>query len=184
MGKVYLFTGSGAGKTTNALGLALRSVGHDQHVVIIQFMKWWKNTGEYKVQEKLKPYYKIYEYGNPGWVKISKPHPKFGGHEFIVRNITDEDRKYALKGLKKAESVMKKEKPNLLILDEVNLAVYTKLLKAREVLALLEKIPKKTTVVLTGRKAPKSFMHRADYVNIISAKKFPQKPLAIKGIQY
>jgi len=52
MGYIYLYTGSGGGKTTNALGLALRSVGHGHKVVIIQFMKWWKNTGEYQNKEE------------------------------------------------------------------------------------------------------------------------------------
>ncbi|MCW4034018.1 MAG: cob(I)yrinic acid a,c-diamide adenosyltransferase, partial [Candidatus Bathyarchaeota archaeon] len=47
MGYIYLYTGTGGGKTANALGLALRSVGHRRRVVLIQFLKWWKNTGEY-----------------------------------------------------------------------------------------------------------------------------------------
>ena len=59
LGYIYLYTGTGGGKTTNALGLALRSVGHGHKVVIIQFMKWWKNTGEYKIRKKLQPYYEI-----------------------------------------------------------------------------------------------------------------------------
>jgi len=60
MGYVYLYTGMGAGKTTNALGLALRSVGHKRTVVIIQFLNWWKNTHEYKIRKMLAPYYEIY----------------------------------------------------------------------------------------------------------------------------
>ncbi len=50
MGYVYLYTGTGAGKTTNALGLALRSVGHRRTVVIIQFLKWWKENR--RIQDK------------------------------------------------------------------------------------------------------------------------------------
>jgi hypothetical protein len=60
MGHIYLYTGNGAGKTANALGLALRSVGHKRKVIIVQFLKWWKNTGEYKIQKILSPYYEIY----------------------------------------------------------------------------------------------------------------------------
>ena len=48
---IYLYTGEGAGKTTNALGLALRCLGHGYKVVIIQFLKWWKKTGEYKFRK-------------------------------------------------------------------------------------------------------------------------------------
>jgi ATP:corrinoid adenosyltransferase len=60
-GHIYLYTGTGGGKTTNALGLALRSTGHKRKVVIIQFLKWWKNTGEYKIRRILAP---NYETGN------------------------------------------------------------------------------------------------------------------------
>lgn len=58
-GTVYLYTGEGAGKTTSALGLALRCLGHDYKVVIIQFLKWWKNTGEYKFKRKMPSNYEI-----------------------------------------------------------------------------------------------------------------------------
>jgi cob(I)alamin adenosyltransferase len=185
MGDVYLFTGDGAGKTTNALGLALRSIGHKHKVVMIQFMKWWKNTGEYKAQKLLKPYYEIYQFGRPGWLKISrKGKAKFGKYKFKVRNIEELDRKLALKGLEFAKEIMQKKKPDLLILDEVNLACHAGLLKVEEVLDLLKKIPKKTTVVLTGRKAPKKLIERADYVNEIVLIKFPKKIKAVKRIQY
>ena len=56
-GNVYLWTGDGWGKTTSALGVALRAVGHKQKVVVVQFMKGRKNIGEYKIMKKLKPYY-------------------------------------------------------------------------------------------------------------------------------
>jgi len=72
MGYIYLYTGTGAGKTTNALGLALRSVGHGHKVVIIQFMKWWKKTGEYKIKKKLYPHYEIYQFGRKGWIGLKK----------------------------------------------------------------------------------------------------------------
>lgn len=183
MGLVYLFTGSGAGKTTNALGLALRSIGHSHKVVVIQFMKFWKKTGEYKAQRKL-PSYKLYQFGKPGWLKISPSKAKFGKKKFKVRTPADIDRKHALKGLRKAEEIMKKEKPNLLVLDEINLAVHSRLLKTEEVLSLLKKIPKKTTIVMTGRKAPKKLTERADYVDVITATKRPKVSKVTKGIQY
>jgi len=183
MGKVYLFTGSGAGKTTNALGLALRSIGHDHNVIMIQFMKYWEGTGEFKAQKKLKGY-KVYQYGRPGWLKISGGKAKFGKQKFKTRRIEPSDRKYALEGLKKAEMIMDKEKPDLLILDEINLAVHAGLLETEEVLSLLDKIPKETTIVMTGRKAHKALISRADYVDIITATKRPKISKTTKGIQY
>jgi len=187
MGHVYLYTGPGGGKTTNALGLALRSIGHKHKVVIIQFLKWWKKTGEYKVRKMLKPYYEIYQFGRPGWFKLKdgdKKVYKFGGKKFVVRNLEDVDKLFAKKGLEFAKKVLKEKKPHLLVLDEINLALHWKLLDVKEVLELLDNIPKRTDVVLTGRNAPKELIERADFVNIIIDKKYPKHIPAKKGIQY
>jgi cob(I)alamin adenosyltransferase len=186
MGYVYLYTGTGAGKTTNALGLALRAIGHKQKVVIIQFMKWWKNIGEYKIKNKLKPYYEIYQFGRPGWLKLdgSNNEIKYRGMRFKVRTIEELDRKLAKKGLEFAKKIMEEKKPHLLVLDEINLAIHSNLLNVKEVLDLLKKIPKRTTIVLTGRYAPKELIDRADFVNEIVEVKYPEKFVTTKGIQY
>jgi len=170
MGHVYLYTGTGAGKTANALGLALRSVGHKRKVVIIQFLKWWKNTGEYKIQRMLSPYYEIYQFGRKGWIGLS--------------NLGDEDTKLAKKALAFAQKISKDKKPDLLVLDEINLALHCQLLEAREVLEFLDKIPKETDVVLTGRHAPKELLDRADFVNEVKDIKCPKETVTTKGIQY
>jgi len=170
MGCVYLYTGTGAGKTANALGLALRSVGHKHRVVIIQFLKWWKNTGEYKIRKMLAPYYEIYQFGRKGWHGLDK--------------LDEKDKKLAQQALKFAEKIVKEKKPNLLVLDEINLALSCKLLNVKEVLRFLDKIPKKTDVVLTGRYAPKELIDRAEFVNEIVEVKYPKDMVTIKGIQY
>jgi len=170
MGYIYLYTGTGAGKTTNALGLALRSVGHKHNVVIIQFLKWWKNIGEYKIQKVLAPYYEIYQFGRKGWIGLS--------------NLGEEDRRLAQKGLRFAEKVVKEKKPALLVLDEINLALHCQLLDTREVLEVLDKIPKGTDVVLTGRFAPKELLDRADFVNEVIDVKYPKKMVTTRGIQF
>lgn len=170
MGKIYLYTGTGGGKTTNALGLALRCVGHEKRVVIIQFMKWFKETGEYKIKDRLAPYYEIYQFGREGWHGFAK--------------LTDEDVKLSRKALEFAKNVLKKNPPHLLILDEINLAINCKLIDVKEVLELLDNIPEKTTVVLTGRYAPHELFERADYVNIIVDAKSPKDLEAREGIQF
>jgi len=186
VGHIYLYTGTGAGKTTNALGLALRSVGHKHKVVIIQFLKYWKSTGEYKIKDKLKPYYEIYQFGRPGWFKLdgSPKVYRFGKKKFIVRNLSDADKLFAKKGLEFAKKVVREKKPHLLILDEINLALHWKLLDIKEVIKFLKSIPKKTDVVLTGRFAPKELYKIADFVNVIKDVKFPRKIPTKKGIQY
>ena len=170
MGDIYLYTGTGGGKTTNALGLALRCVGHGLKVVIIQFMKWWKETGEYKVRDRLVPYYEIYQFGRKGWIGLE--------------NLTEEDKQLAKEGLEFARKIVKEKKPHLLVLDEINLAVYCKLLDVNEVLKFLDEIPEGTHVVLTGRFAVKELIERADIVNEIVEIKALKKPPTVKGIQY
>jgi cob(I)alamin adenosyltransferase len=170
VGYIYLYTGTGGGKTTNALGLALRTIGHRRSVVVIQFMKWWKNTGEYKIRKTLAPYYEIYQFGRKGWHGLN--------------NLSTEDKRLAKEALKFARQVMISKKPHLLVLDEINLAVHCKLLNVDEVLAFLDLVPRRTQVVLTGRFAPKELIQRADFVNEVVAIKFPEKIPTTKGIQY
>jgi cob(I)alamin adenosyltransferase len=170
MGYIYLYTGTGGGKTANALGLALRSVGHKRKVIIIQFLKWWKNTGEYKIREKLKPYYEIYLFGRDGWIGLD--------------NLGEEDRRLTKEGLEFAKKIVKEKKPHLLVLDEINLALHCKMLGIDEVLEFLDSVPEETDVVLTGRYAPKKLVDRADFVNEVKDLKQPEEMVTTEGIQY
>jgi len=184
MGQIYLYTGTGEGKTTNALGLALRSVGHEKKVVIIQFLKWRKDIGEYKIQEKLKPYYEIYQFGRPAWLGEKEGTYTFGGKIFKVERVKDVDEDNAKKALEFAKKALQENKPHLLVLDEINLAIHWKLLKVKDVLELLDTVPEETTVVLTGRYAPKELVERADFVNVIEEVKVPKEFKTIIGVQY
>jgi len=169
-GMVYLYTGTGAGKTTNALGIAMRCVGHKQKVVIIQFLKWWKKTGEYKIRNRLKPYYEIYQFGRRGWISF--------------KDLDERDKKLAQKALEFAKKIVKNKKPRVLILDEINLALHRKLLDKKEVVDFLMNLPPRTDVVLTGRYAPEELWDAADFVNVIVDNKHPKQLVAKKGIQY
>jgi cob(I)alamin adenosyltransferase len=170
LGYIYLYTGTGGGKTTNALGLALRSVGHGHKVVIIQFLKWWKNTGEYKIRERLHPYYEIYLFGREGWIGLG--------------NLGEEDRRLSKEGLEFAKKVVEEKKPHLLVLDEINLALHCNMLEINEVLEFLDSVPEETDVVLTGRYAPKELLDRADFVNEVKDLKYPEEMVTTEGIQY
>jgi len=168
-GTVYLYTGEGAGKTTNALGLALRCLGHGYKVVIIQFLKWWKNTGEYKFRKKMPSNYEIYQFGRKGWIGL--------------KNLSEKDKMLSNKALNLARKKVK-EKPRLLVLDEINLALHCKLLNVKDVIEFLETVPKETSVVLTGRHAPRKLVEFADFVNEIIDVKHPDEIPTVKGIQY
>lgn len=168
---VYLWTGTGAGKTTSALGVALRSIGWGHKVVIIQFMKGWKNIGEYKIAKKLKNY-QIYQFGRKQFVNMKKP--------------AKEDVKIANEGLEFAEKILKTKKPDLLILDEINLAAAIGMVPKKKVLKLLDKASPKTTIYMTGRYAPKEFIERADFATEIKQIKHPadKRIPAKKGIEF
>jgi cob(I)alamin adenosyltransferase len=168
-GNIYLWTGNGWGKTTSAIGAAIRSVGHGYKVVMVQFMKGRKELiGEYKAVKKIKKF-TIKQFGRKGWVNLRKP--------------SDVDRKLALEGFEYAKKIVK-QKPFLLILDEINLAVAIGLLDEKEVVKFLDKVPSKVHVYLTGRYATKGLIKRADYVNEIIMKKGPKKLIGEKGIDY
>ncbi|MBW3018500.1 cob(I)yrinic acid a,c-diamide adenosyltransferase, partial [Candidatus Woesearchaeota archaeon] len=106
MGKhILLYTGEAGGKTTTALGLAMRALGHGQKVVMIQFLKGRKDIGEYKMQKKLKNF-TIHQFGTKGLHDLRKPSEKI--------------KKLMQQGLKKAEQVSR-QKIDMLILDEINI---------------------------------------------------------------
>ncbi|MBW2980264.1 cob(I)yrinic acid a,c-diamide adenosyltransferase [Candidatus Woesearchaeota archaeon] len=167
---VYLWTGPGWGKTTSALGAAIRSIGHGYKVTIIQFMKGRKDRiGEYHVRKKLGSKYEIHQFGRPGLVKLGKPSAK--------------DKALAQKGFEAAKKAAKK-KPFMLVLDEINLAVAVGLLDEKEVIKFLDKVPARTHIYLTGRKATPGLRKRADFVNEVIMKKGPKKLKGEKGIDY
>jgi len=168
-GIIYLWTGTGAGKTSSALGVALRQVGHGRKAIIVQFMKGRKDIGEYKIAKRLKPEYEIYQFGRKGWVDLHNP--------------SEKDVAIAHRGLEFASKCLKR-KPALLVLDELALAVAFKLLHLREVLALMDSVPPETSLYITGRFAPREMMEKADYVTEFITLKQPKSIKARKGIEY
>jgi len=170
---IHVYTGDGGGKTTCALGLALRAIGQGCSVAVLQFMKGRKDIGEYKVKAKLKGHYDIRQFGRPGWVDLKHP--------------SKVDFQLAHKGLAYAAKLMaSRDKPDILILDEINLAAAVGLVGVAEVLEFLDEVPDNTWVVLTGRQAPAQFINRADYVTDFVEVKHPfMKGIpAHKGIEY
>ncbi|MBW2978478.1 cob(I)yrinic acid a,c-diamide adenosyltransferase [Candidatus Woesearchaeota archaeon] len=167
---IYLWTGEGAGKTTSALGVSLRAVGHKKKVVVIQFMKGRKYIGEYKIMQKLKPYYQIFQFGSPNFIKpLTKP--------------TKKDKELAARGLEFVRNVVKK-KPHLLVLDEINLACAIGLVNIDVVVDLVKYCSDYTIVYLTGRKAPSKLKQVAGFVNEVKLLKSPKKYPVRKGIEW
>jgi cob(I)alamin adenosyltransferase len=168
---IYLFTGEGGGKTIAALGLALRSVGHKHKVIVIQFLKGRKDTGEYKAAKRLGPYLKVYQFGTEKMVNLRKPSQK--------------DLALARQGWAFAQKALR-AKPKLLILDEINLAMAAGMIPEKEVTTFLKRVPKSIDVVLTGRHASTRLYRLADGVSVVRKVKhvFDRGIPARKGLEY
>lgn len=156
-GYIQVYTGNGKGKTTAALGLAFRAAGHGKKVYIGQFLKG-QAYGELTAAKKLAPYITIEQFGRKGFIHVNK-------------NPDDEDLRRAKNGLQKCLKAMLSLKYRIIILDEINVAVYFKLLTEAEVFKFLEQKPEEVEIVLTGRYAPASFLKKADLVTEMKEKK-------------
>ncbi len=170
MGMIHLYTGDGKGKTTAAFGLALRNVGWGGRVLVIQFLKGTR-SGELNAAAKL-PNLEVKQYGTG---------------RFIVNGSADErDLMLARRGLEEAREALSSGRYTLVVLDEVNVAVYLGLLWEREVIEAIKGRNPSTEVVLTGRYAPKSFHDLADYITEFVKVKHPYDMgvLARRGIEY
>ena len=149
-GLIQVYTGNCKGKTTAALGLALRAAGHKMMVCMIQFMKGGGPYGEHLAAEKLAPYLTIIQTGRAGWVDRENPH--------------QEDVRLARQALETARDVVCGGCYDLVILDEINGAISFGLLSVTEVLDLIRLKPAHVELVLTGRNAHEKIIEVADLV--------------------
>jgi cob(I)alamin adenosyltransferase len=175
MGLVLVYTGNGKGKTTAALGAALRAVGHGYKVAVIQFIKGPGFTyGEEHTAEHYIPNLEI--------IKKGKGYYKIRG-DSLPEEV---HRKAARDGLRLAEEKIVSGNYHIVILDEINIAVDKGLLSVEEVLGILDRKPTKVHVILTGRNAHPSLIERADLVTEMKEVKHPfQKGIkAQSGIDY
>lgn len=149
-GYIQVYTGNGKGKTTAALGLALRAAGRGLRTYIAQFLKG-QPTGEIEAAKRLAGLIHIDQFGREGFITV-KDGPD------------DEDIARAKAGLARALEAMLSGDYRIVVLDEINTAVHFNILPEKDVLDLLDKRPAGIELVLTGRYAPSSFIDRADLV--------------------
>ncbi|MCK9595456.1 MAG: cob(I)yrinic acid a,c-diamide adenosyltransferase [Candidatus Omnitrophica bacterium] len=166
---IQVYTGNGKGKTTAAIGLAVRACGAGLKVYIAQFIKG-KNYSEIKALRKFRPNLTIEQFGRGTFIKIPGP----------------VDRDLAVKGLKKVKQILSENRFDLIILDEINNALEIKLLELPSVLKLLGMAPKETEIVLTGRNAHPDIIAKADLVSEINEVKhyFKDGVKARRGIEF
>ena len=147
-GYVQVYTGNGRGKTTAAIGLAIRALGAGWRVFIAQFLK----TGEYSEHKALARFSDLLT------IKT------YGRNVFIRGTPEDEDIQLAQEALKEIAESVASEQYRLVVLDEANVAIRYGLIKVEQILDLLEQSPKGIEFIITGRHADPRLVARADLV--------------------
>lgn len=160
-GLVHVYTGNGKGKTTAALGLALRAISYKKRVLMVQFIKGPWRSGELDVVARLRPYFTIRAMGE-GFVKILGDRKPVAVH-----------RQAARAALAFAAQQLRSGRYGVVILDEVHVAVAEKLLPVAALIHLIKQKPSSVELVLTGRRAHPRVIKLADYVSEIRMVKHP-----------
>jgi cob(I)alamin adenosyltransferase len=173
-GLVIVYTGNGKGKTTAALGLCIRAVGYDEKVCIIQFIKGSWKYGELDGIKRLLPNVELYQKGL-GFVGIVDDKLDRSEHVKAAREAIDFAREKVLSG-----------KYDIVILDEINVAVGLDLIKVNDVIDIIKSKPPLVDVVLTGRNARQEIIDIADLVTEMREIKHPYQKgiMAQKGIDF
>jgi cob(I)alamin adenosyltransferase len=170
-GMVQVYTGNGKGKTTAALGLALRATGQGKRVLMVQFMKGKVNYGELRSATKL-PGFTIKQFGRPSFVDKNNPHPA--------------DIKGAREGLAFVQKAIASGKYDMVILDELNVALAFNLIPLKDALDLIAAKPGELELIITGRYAHSKIIKLADLVSAVREVKhyYRQGVPARKGFEF
>ena len=190
-GLVQVYTGSGKGKTTAALGLALRALGHGFQVKIIQFLKGSSYAGEFLAAQRLFPQLSFTQFGRgcPYSALIRQGQRECSGcGECFIKNRKPlpEDYQMAAIAMAEAEQAITGDRWDVVILDEIGNAFRYGLVEPDAVVSLIEKKPPTVELVLTGRGMPRQVIDAADLVTEMQAVKHPwEKGIrSRRGIEY
>jgi len=169
-GYIHVYTGNGKGKTTSAIGLGIRAAGAGKKVHMIQFMKG-RRYSEIDGLEKVS-HFTVSQHGRDEFVNKEQP-------EQIDIDMAQE-------GFKTAKNMVNSNKYDMIILDEINVAIDYHLLTLEDVLDLIHNKPTSLELVLTGRYATPALIQHADYVSEVLEIKHPyqQGILGRKGVDY
>lgn len=171
LGLIQVYTGSGKGKTTAGLGLALRAAGHGFKVSIVQFMKSPGYYGEITSAAML-PGLRLIPVGREGFVNLKNPE--------------DIDCKLAQDGWELAKKLISSGQEDIVVLDEINVAMASGLVATKEVVSFLQEKSNQTEVVLTGQNAPEEIIAVAHLVTEMRKIRHPfdQNIPPRRGIDY
>lgn len=170
-GFTQIYTGNGKGKTTAAIGQAIRAAGAGYKSLIIQFMKEYPYS-ELRALEYLKEFISVEQYCGDGFV--------------YKRELPSEDEKRKAKlALRKAEDEFSKDNYDIIILDEVIVSIYFKLIELQDVINIIKNKPENKELILTGRYCPQELIDLADLVTEMKEGKhyFTKGVLSRKGFE-
>jgi cob(I)alamin adenosyltransferase len=172
-GYVVVLTGDGKGKTTSALGMAMRAVGQGIKVIMLQFLKGTWRYGEQETAKRLEPYFTLRPLGS-GFIHVNPDNPDPADVQ-TARNAWEACKEALFSG-----------DYGMVILDEINNAIAYGLLPMDDVLEALERCPQPLHVILTGRDAQLRLIEIADLVTEVKEIKHPYRQGASvrKGIEY
>jgi cob(I)alamin adenosyltransferase len=173
-GLIIIYYGNGKGKTTAALGVALRAIGYNHNVCMIQFIKGEWDYGELYSSNKLKPNFELIVTGK-GFIGIIDDDHLIEEHIQSSKNA-----------LKIAREKIGSNKYNIIILDEINYALKLNLITENEVIDLLDSKPKELNIIMTGNYLSDKILEIADLVTEMKEVKHPYKKgiKAKKGIDF
>lgn len=161
LGLVQVYTGTGKGKTTAAIGAGIRAVGQELRVYMIQFLKGGENFPPYGEVRALAliPQFTLEQFGPDHFVN---PHA-----------ISDDDRDIVKRGLQQAREILSSGHYDLVILDEINVVLELGMASLEDILSMLKKKAPHSEVILTGRGAPRGLIDFADLVSCVNDVKHP-----------
>jgi len=162
-GLVIVYTGGGKGKTTAALGMALRAVGHGKKVCMIQFIKGSWHYGEMDSSRRLEPEFEMTAIGR-GFVGIVDDRSPREDHE-----------KIASEAVKISREKISSNRYDIVILDEINYAIDLNLVGVEDVVGMIKTKPEALDLVLTGNHAKQEIVDLADLVTEMREVKHPYK---------
>jgi cob(I)alamin adenosyltransferase len=169
-GYIQIYTGNGKGKTSAALGIAFKAAGAGLKTYIAQFMK------EYPYSEQK----------SAAYISDCITIEQFGGDDFVLKKEppSESDKQRIKEGIEKALDVMNRKRADIVILDEILVAAYFKLITENDILDIMGKKPEGVELILTGRYASDAVIEKADLVTEMKEIKhyFAQGVLSRKGI--
>ncbi|EKD78972.1 MAG: ATP:corrinoid adenosyltransferase [uncultured bacterium] len=157
--RVHVYTGTGKGKTSAALGDLLQAAGHGHRVLMIQFLNGDKNRGEMKAFQRLGDHITILQFGRTDT-------PALGELQAIDAYLANQALQYAREAMRS-----RRQRPDVLILDEITTAVDQQLVRLEDVVDMIDNRHQQVDVIMTGRIAHPALLNLADRVTILYSAK-------------